>query len=241
MAMRAFFAFCLFVAGALLQYFWEFIRTALYGRGLQILALQIEGISVDTIVHYGLSAVLFGCGAFLVWPSRPNVLRWGRSPLRLFLDRDPKSEEVGIQTFSGVTYIQISVATSKPIRALRAWYRRSDYSLDRIVPFSVEHNEQHTLRWSKTGGTNVFEVGLKPSDPPIRINVATFNDQGLQFEPKVPTPEHLFNDLQRVGIHRFEIGVAGIVDNKEVSETRHLYIDWRGPGSRTAFIKLERP
>jgi hypothetical protein len=240
MAMRAFVAFCLFVAGALQQYFWEFIRTALYDRGLQMLAPQIEGISVDTIVHYGLTAVLFGCGAFLVWPSRPAVLRWG-SPLRLFLDRDPKSEQVGIQTFSGVTYIQISVATSKPIRALRAWYRRSNYSPDRIVPFSVEHNERHALRWSKTGGTNIFEVGLKPSDPPIRINVATFNDQVLQFEPEVGTPENLFNDLQRVGIHRFEISVVGIVDNKEVSETRHLYIDWRGPGNRTAFIKLERP
>ena len=239
--MRTILAFCLFVAGALQQYFWEFIRTALYGRGLQILAPQIEGISVDTIVHYGLTAVLFGCGAFLVWPSRPAVLRWGRSPLRLFLDRDRKSEQVGMHTFSGVTYIQISVATSKPIRALRAWYRRSDYSPDRIDPFSVEHNERHTLRWSKTGGTNIFEVGLKPSDPPIRINVAIFNDQVLQFEPEVGTPEHLFNDLQRVGIHRFEISVVGIVDNKEVSETRHLYIDWRGPGSRTAFTKLERP
>ena len=117
MARRAFFAFCLFIAGALQQYFWEFIRTALYDRGLQMLAPQIEGISVDTIVHYGLTAVLFGCGAFLVWPSRSAVLRWG-SPLRLFLDRDPKSEQVGIQTSSGVTYIQISVATSKPIRAL---------------------------------------------------------------------------------------------------------------------------
>ena len=238
--MRTILAFCLFVAGALQQYFWEFIRTGLDDRGLHILAPQIEGISVDTIVHYGLTAVLLGCGALLIWPSRSAVLRWG-SPLRLFLDRDPKGEQAGIQTFSGVTYIQISVATSKPIRAFRAWYRRSDYSPDRIVPFSVEHNERHPLRWSKSGGTNIFEVGLKPSDPPIRINVAIFNDQALQFEREVVTPGTFFNDLQRVGTHRFEISVVGIVDNKEVSETRHLYIDWRGPGSRAAFIKLERP
>jgi hypothetical protein len=161
--------------------------------------------------------------------------------LHTFLERDSESDQLGIQTFPGITYIQISVTASKRITGCRAWYRRSDYSSDRTDPFSMEHNERHPLMWSKPGGTSNFEVDLKPNDPPIRITVAVFDLASLQFEPGVGTPTNLLPKLQRIGMHRLEISLVGFLNGKEIFETRHLFIDWRGPGKRTAFIKLEKP
>jgi len=160
----------------------------------------------------------------------------GAGPLRLFLERDSVTNQAGIQTFPQITYIQISVAATKQLMQCKAWYRRSDYSPDGIVPFALEHNERHALPWSKSG----MQTAINPTEPPVRINVAVFNEKGLEFDPGVGTPSNLHPQLQRSGIHRFEISVSAFYGDRETSETRHLFIDWRGAGPRLAFIELKR-
>jgi hypothetical protein len=231
--MRRFLAFCAFVAAATPHWWWEFVRSfILYEPASHFLKEQVAAMSVDTIIQVASGITFAGLGTWLIWPSRPELLKIAK--LKMFLERDSESDQIGIQTFPALTYIQISVTSSKRITNCKAWYRRSHYSPDGTVAFALEHNERHQLPWSKSG----FEIDMNPHDGPVRINVAVHDNATLAFEQGTPT--NLLQNLQRPGIHRFEISVVGFVNDREISEKCYLFIDWRGPGKRTAFVELRK-
>jgi hypothetical protein len=118
------------------------------------------------------------------------------------------------------------------LTSCEAWYQRSHYSPDWNGPFGLEHNEKVRLPWSKLGDL----ADINPHSDRVRINVAIFNDQFLQFETSTPT--NLLPNLQRIGIHRFEICVVAHLNERKISETKYLFIDWRGPGKRHALVQL---
>jgi hypothetical protein len=159
--------------------------------------------------------------------SRPAILRLD-SPLRLFLERDSQSEQFGIQTFPGVTYIQVAVHSSKRIEDCRAWITRVDFNPDRTV-FSLEHNERLPRHWSKHSLGDNLVVEIDPAHPPIRFNVGIFNEHGFELDGGTPT--NLLPLLQRVGVHRFEVGVSGIVNGNTTSTKALLSVHWRGAGN----------
>src|SRR6266436_523827 len=197
--------------------------------------------SIESALAFVVSSRIawFLVGALVVATFLPqkHKLPWPRTIVRMFLERDSETDRVGIHTFPGLTYIQVSVTASKQVTQCKAWYWRSHYSPDGITPFALEHNERHPHPWSKAG----LVTELNPKDPPARINIATFNASGnLQFDSAVQTPSNLYPNLQRDGLHRLEIGVVGFCDGKEISEKRHLFINWRGSDKRNAIVELKR-
>jgi hypothetical protein len=73
-----------------------------------------------------------------------------RPTLRTFLERDSQSDLMGVQTFPTVSYIQISIKVSRPIKACKAWITRAEYRPDTNSQFSLEHNERVPCNWSKS-------------------------------------------------------------------------------------------
>jgi hypothetical protein len=171
--MRSFFAWCLFVIAGLQSYFWEFVRSILYERGWHMLAPAAEGVGIDTVVHYSLTIALIGGGTWLFWPSRPAFMR--RKPFQLFLERDSESDQLGIQTFPAITYIQVAVSAMTLLNRCRFFISSVDFSEDGTEPFAVENNKRYNCRWSRHGGNDDYEIDIRPEDPPIRANVAVFN------------------------------------------------------------------
>ena len=159
----------------------------------------------------------------------------------MFLERDSQSDQFGIQTFPGVVYIQIAVTASRPIEKCRGWIVRVEYRLTNYDLFAVEHNERHPCQWSKHGGADNCVADLKPNDPPLRLNVAVYDESALQCEPVpgVATPSNLLPLLQRTGIHRFTLRLVGEYKGRQIAETKYLDVDWRGPGNG-AFISLSK-
>jgi hypothetical protein len=221
--MRAFVGLCLFLAGAANTYLWEFIRAALYEKGLHMLSPHSL---VDYLANYGLTAALVGGGVWLYWPSRPEILRW--RPLRIFLEKDSVTDLRGIQTFPGISYIQPSITTSASLEKCRAWIMNSHFSPDGISPYALEHNERVPLMWSKHVGDSKYEAELHPGEPPVGINVAVFNDQGIAIDEETPTNWSPL--LQRTGFHRLSIRVSGSGRLSRISETLSLTINWRSVG-----------
>jgi len=233
--MRVFFAFCAYVAGLLQNYFWEFIRAGLYEKGLHMMAPHMEGLSIESVVHYGSTLALIGTGTWLIWPSRPEILR--RRPISIFLERDSESDRFGIQTFPEISYIQLSITTRTALTRCRAWSTRVEYSPDNFVPYAKEHGERHPLTWSKHGGPSHFEADINPGEPSLRLNIAIFNHEGIQFEPTAQTPTNLLPSFQRIGFHRLTINLSAFRRGSPISEIRRLTINWRG--SNNAIVLLE--
>jgi hypothetical protein len=147
-------------------------------------------------------------------------------PLRLFLERDSVTDQVGIQSFPGISYIQISFTSKVPVTKCRTWMTRAEFSEDNIAPYALEHNERHPLKWSKHGGANEFETDINPGDPAVRNNVLVFDKERLQFD--YGTPTNLLPLLQRIGFHRLTIVVNALRNGQSISETRLLTVNWRG-------------
>src|SRR5262245_9846553 len=104
--MRRLAAVLAFILAITTRWWWEFIRAfVIYDPLTHILQEQTAGISADTLVQIVAGGAFFVLGAWLVWPSRPEVLRWG-SPVKVFLERDSAGEQYGIHTFPGESYIQ---------------------------------------------------------------------------------------------------------------------------------------
>jgi hypothetical protein len=208
---------------------------------LDILRPYLTGFSAGLLLRGVMATLLVLFGLVLAWPSRPNFLR--RRPIKMFLERDSGSDRVGIHSFPGITYIQVSLKTSTPLLNCKAWITKAEYRENANNLYAIEHNERHPLIWSKHGGANMYEANLSPNDPPVRINIATFN-QALQFDPQTPT--NLLPRLQLIGFHRLGLLVTGehcvrlfgMEYKFTMSETKSLIIDWRGPNVG-AFVSIE--
>ena len=158
-----------------------------------------------------------------------------KPPLNIFLERDSDSDQYGIQTFPTITYVQISVTASSNLERCRAWITNIYYRPTDFEPFALEHNERLPCSWSKHGGGNEFEIDIKTHDPPIRINIAIYNKDGIAIEQGTPT--NLLPKLQRIGVHRFSISVVYYQNGKDVVQKKNLVVKWCGMG--TAFVLLE--
>jgi hypothetical protein len=203
------------------------------------------GAVTDVLAHYfgetaardGIAAALVFAGIVLAWPTRPMFLR--HASLRFSLQRDSGSDQIGIQTFPEISYIQVSLVSTVPIVNCRAWISEITYSENGISPYSIEHNERHPLNWSKHGGTDPLEAELSPDEPPVRLNIAVFNLNGIQLEPGVQTPTNLIGRLQRPGFHRFTIHFRAerhfefwhLKYKSSFSQQKVVTIQWRGRGS----------
>jgi|SRR5208282_1055452 len=213
----------------------ELIKDAIFSGLLDMLKPYFGGFGAEAIVRYGIAALILLIGIVIAWPSRPNFLR--RHPIKVFLERDSGSDRIGIHSFPTIDYIQASVITRVPLASCKAWLVKAEYSEDRIVPYSIEHNERHPLAWSKAYTPNSLDTAINPSDPPIRINIAVFDAQALQLDPHVNTPTNLFLRLQRIGFHRMTISLvaerlikfAGMEYKYSFSEQIVIVINWRGP------------
>jgi hypothetical protein len=207
-------------------YVYEFARAVIYERVWHMMAPHVS-VAVPGLFQYGPTFGLVAIGLAFFWPGRPAALRW--KPVRTFLERDAATDQYGIQHFSGIAYIQLTIETTVPLTSCRAWSTRVEFTPDGIVPYAIEHNERRALPWSQHGGSSHFEADLNPTEPPVRINVAVFDDTCLQFDPTIKTPENLFHKLQRVGFHRVHIALSAMRGNKSISHSTRLIIHWRGP------------
>jgi hypothetical protein len=227
--MRSFFGLLIFLAGPIYHYFWEFIRAALYDRGLHM--LSPHG-SPELAANYGLTLALVGVGIWLYWPTRPEVLRF--HPICFFLERDSVSELMGVQTFPQISYIQVSITTSASVEKCRAWMTKAEFSPDEIVPYSSEHNERIPLIWSKHGGSSPHENDLYPGDSPVRVNVAIFHNGYLEIDGGTPT--NFLPLLQREGFHRLSININGNGRLSRISESRRIIVHWH---NGAASVKMD--
>lgn len=215
----------------------EFLRTfVFYDPASHMLKDAIAGTSPAMLVDYGVTIALVVGGAAILWPTRPEFFRRGH--LSVFLERDSASNQYGIQTFSGITYIQCSVTTDVSLTKCQVWSSRVDYSPDGLAPFAIEHGERYPLRWSKIGGNDPFIAELHSGEPPVRVNVAIFNGGCIQFETEIKTPENLLNNFQRHGIHRVTLGFRALRGTNSISKTVPIFIRWDGVG---AIVSLEGP
>lgn len=221
-----------YVLSATSHWWWEFVRTfVFYEPASHMLREQFTGMSIDTLVQVGAAVFFAGIGTVLIWPSRPNFMRWGQSVFDVFLERDSRSDQYGIQTFPTITYIQISIRCSRAVTGCRAWITKVEYSPDGTA-FSLEHNERLPCQWSKHPD---YSIDLIPHEPPIRCTVAVCNDQTLSLTPEIPT--NLQQLLPRIGFHRFQITIAGLLAEKSVAAVNYVTVDWRGSG--VVFVSLE--
>jgi hypothetical protein len=213
--------------GGMSAHTWGFIGlVAAFGLGTLQLTADAAWLSPYLYWATGLSA-LGGVGSFL-WPLHRRFPR--RSPIRLSLDRDATSDLIGIQTFPGESYIQVTVRVSRPVAKCRVRIERIEF-LEPHSVFTLEHNEARDVTWSDRSD---LQIDLSPADPPMRCNPAWFTpEKGLRLYPKTPT--NLTPLLQRVGIHRFTLNFSGQCGDRHVSKTAELLIDWRG--SDTAFVR----
>ncbi len=231
--MRRFFAWCSFVIAITPHWWWEFVRVlVVYEPAAHMLKVHFAGISVDTLAQICASGAFAVVGAWLIWPSRPEILR--RHPIKISLERDSGSDRFGIQSFSGITYIQASVTTSTPLTNCKAWSSEVEYRATESDIYTVEQNERHPLGWSKHTS---LEIDLNPHDPPARVNVAVYDTQFLRYE-LTGTPTNLFAALQRVGFHQLQLTITALRGATQISETRYLTIEWRGL-TDGAFISLD--
>jgi len=126
--------------------FWEWLAYACLLLGAMILAADTGLRLSPELAHsapflsspyWGFAplGLVMGATAVLVAKEFGWLQALGlQHPLNLFLERDSSSNLLGIHTFSGVTYIQISVASSKRVTDCKAWYRESYFSPDGIQP-----------------------------------------------------------------------------------------------------------
>jgi hypothetical protein len=83
--------------------------------------------------------------------------------------------------------------------------------------------------WSRYHGNPAgtdLEIEMNRRDPPIRGNIAIYARGLIELPP--PTPANLLPLLQRHGVHRFEILLLAFHHERRISETRYLFLDWRG-------------
>lgn len=69
--------FLSFLAGAIWQWLWEFIRALFYDRGSRMMAPVIDTITPDQIIHWGPTIVLPIIGLWLFWKTRPGKMTAG--------------------------------------------------------------------------------------------------------------------------------------------------------------------
>lgn len=167
--MRRFFSICFVLLAAAQNYWWEFVRAIFYEEGWHMLSEHVGPFTVNGLAHYGLTAALLGVGLYLYWPWRPAFLRSGEP--EFFLERDPHTGRYGIQTFPGVIYIQVSVRTKKALEKCRVWIGQVEFRENEAIPFSIENNERHQLRWARP---NELELDIGPEHPPARITIAIY-------------------------------------------------------------------
>jgi hypothetical protein len=143
-----------------------------------------------------LASPIFGFAPFILLIIATGMFAVGRTgffaffgprhPIKLFLERDSSTDLLGIQTFPAVNYIQPSVVTSQRMAKCSAWITRVEYEVG-DSNFALEFNERFPVPWSKATGGNDFEVDLEPRHPPIRLNVAIFNESTLNLDRGTPT------------------------------------------------------
>src|SRR5262249_40315568 len=150
---------------------------------------------------------------------------WTRKPLSLFLERDSQSNLYGVHSFpDGLCYVQICVMSRKEIVECRGWIEQVHFDPYGSGLFEIEHNERMPCNWSRS---NDEAANIDPQHPPARLNIAVFTDDLLTQEA---APKNLHERLQRSGTHRFTVTVVGKMNGRPVRESRHLFIEWRGPG-----------
>jgi len=170
-------------------------------------------------------------------PTAIRRRRWWqrKSPLKLSLERDSGSDQFGVHSFPGISYIQVAVSTSIQVDKCRAWITSSEYDVGSLH-FSLEHNERLPCGWSKHSGNDQYQVDILPNEPPIRFNVLVFNQSGIQHDLGMPT--NWLERLQRPGLHRLTLIIAGQCQGRGVQTLAHLFVDWSGDGH--AYVTLEQ-
>src|SRR5262249_50260699 len=170
--------------------------------------------------------LIFG-STLIVWPIvaasyRGIVSGFPTSPLRLSLERDSESDQFGIQTFPGISFVQVSTKARRKISKCRVDITRIEFAEDHS-PLAMQHNESRVCRWSDR---EELEIELTPSSSAVRCNVAVFNSGGLQLYPTTPT--NLLPRLQQHGTYIFFLNFCGECDGRDVSQKAELSIKWRG-------------
>jgi len=201
-------------------------KVQISGTGLTIVSTVAPSLGFPIPYQILVGLLIFG-SILIVWPivaAGYNVVAGGfrSSPLELSLERDSESDQFGIQTFPGTSFIQVSVKARRKISKCRVDTTRIEFAEDHS-PFAMEHNEPRFCRWSDR---TELEIELTPSSSPVRCNVAIFNSDGLQLYPATPT--NLLPRLQRHGTHRFFLNFYGECDGRDVSQKAELSIKWRG-------------
>ena len=198
----------------------EFLRGAYWGFAPLVL------MSLATLI---LVANEFG------WLEK---LGFYRTP-KFFLERDPHTGRMGIQTFPGVTYIQLSVRATKLLQRCKMWVSRVEFRENKYIPFAEANNERHQLKWARP---NEFEMDLGPGHPTARATICIYAPEfGLIYEPPFErTPSNLYPLLQRIGIHRFSLIFLGEARRGGAVFARLFFdIDWRGIDGGGAFVSVE--
>jgi hypothetical protein len=223
----------------LLEMRWEaMFALGVVGAGLYWLWNEVAQFNPLIISFGGVTA--FAALMFGLNQAHGLLTRLGRSSLYLFLEVDPATLRYGLQTFPGVTYLHVSVKSGRRLTKCKFWIARVEFRENRDVPLSLVNNERHQCRWSRAdNGASSYEIDIDPSDLSIRANIGFYTDKALCYDPPERTPSNVFDKLQRIGEHRFEVTVTGFKDERHsFSTTRYLYVDWRGPKDG-AFLRLE--
>jgi len=228
--------------------FWEWVAYACLLLGAVILAAD-TGLKVapDLARHFsfiespfwGFAPLALVVAATIIFVANEfgwlEAIGFRRTP-EFFLERDPDTGRYGIQTFPGVTYIQISVRATKPLEKCIMWIGRVEFRENEHIPFAEVNNERHQLRWARP---NQSELDLSPDHPPARATIGVYTPQlGLTYETLDRTPSNLYPNLQRIGTHRFSLVFSGESNRRIVSSRLFFYLDWRGIDGG-AFVRIE--
>jgi hypothetical protein len=211
-------------------------KVQISGTGLTIVSTVAPSLGIP--IPYGVLVGLVSFGGLLIaWPIvvaavQMIALPFQRPPLLLFLPRDSESDQLGIQTFPGVSFIQVAVSVGRSVTECRASILKIEYAEPNSV-FALEHNEPRACRWSDR---TELEIDLDPAHSGTRFNVATFTSEGLQLYPETPT--NLFPKLTRVGLHRFQIKLSYHQNGRPTAQSTAVNVDWRGPDKPT-IVNLE--
>lgn len=191
------------------------------------------------VLEYGPPAIFVALSIYLLLRNSGDGmgdLTWARSPISLSLERDTESDKIGIQTFPGVWFIQIAVSSMQHIKGCRAWITSSEYDTGGGL-FAVELNERLACPWSRHTGGDRHVIDIFPHEPPIRLNVLVFDQNGIRHEESTPT--NWLERLQRSGLHRLTISVSGQCNDRGVKKLAHLFVDWNSQ-EYTATIKMKQ-
>jgi hypothetical protein len=206
------------------MHWWPKIQIS--GTGLTIVSTVAPALGYPIPFEILLALLIFGA-ILIAWPIVVGIFNFvargfRTSFLKLSLERDSESDQLGVQTFPGVTFIQISVKAVKKVANCRVDITRIEFAEKNSI-FAMQHNESRFCRWSDR---EKLEVDLTPAASPVRCNVAIFNSGGLQLYPTTPT--NLLPRLQQIGTHRFFLNFYGECEGRAVSQQAKLAVNWRG-------------